>query len=124
EGHALRCVVGETGSSHPSHSGSNAAFFVENEPLAGVESGQARSGQSIVLARPPYLETRRALRSVIGADVDLSHGLDRAPDADKARLHHKAVTGAVRLRRTAVFLNFDDTRDDVAKLVGGALDGM
>src|SRR5947208_658391 len=58
------------------------------------------------------------------ADVDLSHGLDRAPDPDEAGLHHKAVAGTVRLRLTALFLNFDKTRDDVAELVSRALDGM
>ena len=50
------------------------------------------------------------------ADVDLSHGLYRAPDADKARLHHEAVAGTVSLGLTILFLNFDKTRDDVAKL--------
>jgi hypothetical protein len=71
-----------------------------------------------------YLDRSGLLCSVISADINLSHGLDRAPDADKARFHHEAVAAAVSLRLTILFINFDDTRDDVAKLVGGALDGM
>jgi hypothetical protein len=48
--HALGFAIGEIKSSHPSNTGSNAAFFIENELPDGVESGQARLGKSIVLA--------------------------------------------------------------------------
>jgi len=46
----LDLAIGEIESSHPSNTGSNAAFFIENELPDGVESGQARLGKSIVLA--------------------------------------------------------------------------
>jgi hypothetical protein len=48
--HALGFAIGEIKSSHPSDTGSNAAFFIETELPDGVESGQARLGKSIVLA--------------------------------------------------------------------------
>jgi hypothetical protein len=48
--HAVGLAIGEIESSHPSNTGSNAAFFIENEQSDGVESGQARLGKSIVLA--------------------------------------------------------------------------
>jgi hypothetical protein len=46
----LDLAIGEIESSHPSNTGSNAAFFIENELPDGVESGQARLGKSIVPA--------------------------------------------------------------------------
>jgi hypothetical protein len=46
----LDLAIGEIESSHPSNTGSSAAFFIENELPDGVESGQARLGKSIVLA--------------------------------------------------------------------------
>jgi hypothetical protein len=47
---AVGLAIGETKSSHQSNTGSNAAFFIENELPDGVESGQAQLGKSIVLA--------------------------------------------------------------------------
>ena len=44
----------------------------------------------------------RAPRSVVDADVDLAHSLDRSPDADEAGLHRETVAGAVGLRLTAL----------------------
>ena len=64
------------------------------------------------------------MNSVINADVDLAHGLDRAPDADKAGFHHETVAGAVSLGPTALLFDFDETRNDVTELVGRALDRM
>jgi hypothetical protein len=48
--HAVGFAIGEIESSYPSNTGSNAAFFIENELPDGVESGQARVGKLIVLA--------------------------------------------------------------------------
>jgi hypothetical protein len=48
--HAFGFAIGELKSSHPSNTGTNAAFFIENELADGVESGQALLGKSIVLA--------------------------------------------------------------------------
>src|SRR5690242_14466197 len=91
-------------SSRPRDTGLQAAFFIENKWPDGVESGQTRPRKSIVLATE-YWRPPSAQRSVIMTDVDLSHGLNRAPDADKAGLHDKAVAGAVGLRLTPLFLN-------------------
>jgi hypothetical protein len=87
-----------------------------------VESTQTQSQRSIILRA--VSDAALSIVSVVMADVDLSHGLDRAPDPDEAGFHHKAVAGAVPPDLATFFLDFDEAREDVAELEGGALDGM
>jgi hypothetical protein len=96
---------------HRNNNGPNAAFFIEDEPSDGVEPRHAGFGKSIVLDWQVrrYSGAPCALHSVINADVDLAHSLDRAPDADKTGLHHEAVASAIDFGLTVFFLDFDET---------------
>ena len=69
----------------------------------------------------------RRPKSVLGSrrtndDVDLSHRLDRLPDTDIARFHHKAVAGAKNARLLAFLGQLHHAGKDVAVLEGLALD--
>lgn len=57
-------------------------------------------------------------------DVDLANGLYRLPGTDITGLHHEAVALLENARCMALFGQFDNTFEQMAKLEFFALDGM